>query len=103
MDDFYSACQERITKASDPIVAIDELVAISLHDLPRVQLCKFTEQAITMLSVIFQVATSSQHDLITKFQQTRQQLKVTLDYMERLLEAEQEFPSPQRSDEGCWW
>lgn len=90
-------------KASDPIVAIDELVTISLQDLPKVQLCKFAEQTITLLSVIFQVAASSQQDLLTKFQQVRQQLKVTLDYMERIMEAEREFPPPQPNSDGCWW
>lgn len=103
MDDFYSACQERITKASDPIVAIDELMTISLQDLPEVQLCKFAEQTITMLSVIFQVTTSSQQDLLAKFQQIRQQLQVTLDYMERIMATKREFPSPNPDSGSCWW
>lgn len=103
MDDFYAACQEKVQNATDPAAAINELASISLHDLPEVQLCKFVEQTITLLSVIFQVTASSQQDLLTKFQEIRQQLKATLDYMEQIMEAERTFPPPQPNADGCWW
>lgn len=103
MDDFYTACQEKIQGAADPEVAINELTSISLHDLPRVQICKFIEQATTLLSVIFQVADNSSPDLTIKFQQIRQQLDVALNFMNRIMDAEKEFPLQQPDDDGCWW
>lgn len=103
MDDFYVAYQEKIQSAPDPLAAIDELTAISLHDLPKVQLCKFAEQAVTLLSVIFQEKIRSSQDLTVKYKQVRQQLDVTLDYMERIMGAEKEFPSPSPGGDGCWW
>ena len=102
MDDFYTACQEKVKNAADPVAAIGELAANSLHDLPRVQICKFVEQATTLLSVIFQAAGNSSPDLAIRFQQVRQQLEATLNYMEQVISAEREFPPPQQTD-GCWW
>lgn len=102
MDDFYAACREKIQNAVNPTVAIDELVAISLHDLPQVQICKFAEQTVTLLSAIFQMTNDSSQDLTSQFKQIRQQLKVTLDYMEQIMDANQKFPPPQQID-GCWW
>lgn len=102
MDDFYSECQEKIQNADDPAAAIDALIAISVHDLPKVQLCKFSEQAVTLLSVIFQMSSSPQN-LTIKFAQVRQQLNAVLNFMERIMAAEKEFPSPQPNGDGCWW
>lgn len=102
MDDFYAACQEKIRDAADPEAAITELTAISLHDLPRVQICKFIEQATTLLSVIFQEAGNSSPDLTIRFQQIRQQLEATLTYMEQVMSAGKEFPLSPQVD-GCWW
>ena len=103
MDDFYTACQEKIRSADNPSAAINELVAISLRDLPTVQICTFAEQATTLLSVIFQTASDPQRDLTILFQRIRHQLEVTLDYMEQVMEVEKEFPSPQSDGDGCWW
>ena len=103
MDNFYAACQEKVKAAADPVVAISELAAISLHDLPRVQFCKFVEQATTLLSVIFQVADNSSPDLTIRFQQIRQQLSASLDYMEKIMKLEREFPPPHSDGDGCWW
>lgn len=102
MDDFYTACQEKVKNAADPVAAIGELAAISLHDLPRVQICKFVEQATTLLSVIFQAADNSSPDLTIRFQQIRQQLEATLNYMEQVISAEKDFPLFLQSDD-CWW
>lgn len=102
MDDFYKECQEKVQNADDPLAAIDELMMISLHDLPQVQICTFAEQAVTLLSVIFQTANSSPQNLTNKFAQVRQQLNAVLNFMERIMAAEKEFPSSQQSD-GCWW
>ena len=102
VDDFYTACQEKVKNAADPVAAIGELAAISLHDLPRVQICKFVEQATTLLSVIFQTAGNSLPDLTIRFQQIRQQLEATLNYMEQVISAEKDFPLFPQSDD-CWW
>lgn len=102
MDDFYKECLEKIQNADDSATAIDALSAITLHDLPRVQLCKLAEQATTLLSVIFQIGSDSPQDLTIRFQRIRQQLAATLDYMEQIMLAEKEVPSSQQSD-GCWW
>lgn len=102
MDDFYKECLEKIQNADDPAAAIDALSAITLHDLPRIQLCKLAEQTTTLLSVISQIASDSPQDLTIKFQRIRQQLAATFDYMERIMAAEKEFPSHRQSD-GCWW
>lgn len=102
MDDFYKECFEKIQNADDSAAAIDALSAITLHDLPRVQLCKLAEQTTTLLSVIFQIASDSPQDLTTKFQRIRQRLDTVLSFMERIMVAEKEFPSSQQSD-GCWW
>lgn len=54
MDDFYAECQEKIKNSTDPASAVDELLSISIHDLPLMQLCKFTEQAVTLISTVVQ-------------------------------------------------
>lgn len=102
MDDFYAACREKVQNADDPAAAVDELMMISLHDLPQVQICTFAEQAVTLLSVIFQTQNSCPQNLTIRFQRIRQQLAATLDYMEQIMLEEKEFPSSQQSD-GCWW
>lgn len=102
MDDFYTACREKVQNAVDPTVGIDELTAISLQDLPKMQVCKFAEQSVTLLSVIFQIENDSPQDLTIRFQRIRQQLAATLDYMEQIMLAEKKLPSSQQPD-GCWW
>lgn len=102
MDDYYAECQNKVKSSTDPASAIDELLGISIHDLPKVQICKFVEQTTTLLSVIFQMASDSPKDLTIKFQQIRQQLEAALDYMEQIILAEKEFPSSFQED-GCWW
>ena len=103
MDDFYAACQEKVQNSTDPAVAIDELASISLHDLPKVQICKFAEQSVTLLSVICQTTICSPQNLTAEYKRVRQQLEMTLNYMEQVMEAEKEFPSPQSDGDGCWW
>lgn len=103
MDDFYTACQEKMQNASAPTAAITELMAISLHDLPQMQICKFAEQTVTLLSVISQVGNGSSQDLTSQFKQIRHQLEMTLDYMEQIMEMEKDFPSPPPGSDGCWW
>lgn len=103
MDDFYKECFEKIQKEDDPAAAIAALSAICLHDLPRVQLCKLTEQTTTLLSVIFQIANDSPQDLTIKFRQIRQQLDTILSFMEQIMAVEKEFPFPQPGGNGCWW
>ena len=102
MDDFYAACREKIQNAADTTVAISELAAINLFDLPKIQIRKFAEQSVTLLSVISQVASGSSQDMTIQFKQIRQQLDATLNYLEQIMEAEKEFPPSQQSN-GCWW
>lgn len=102
MDDFYKVCQEKLQSAPDSTVAIGELMALSLQDLPRLQLCKFSEQVVTLLSLHFQAATRPTQESQAKFRAIRQQLERVLDFMEQIMEANQEFPPPQQAD-GCWW
>lgn len=102
MDDFYVACREKVQNTADPVAAITELAAISLRDLPQMQICKLAEQTVTLLSVIFQEAICSPQDLTAKYKQVRQQLEGTLNYMEMVMKWTKEFPSSQQPD-GCWW
>lgn len=102
MDDFYKVCQEKLQSAADPTAAIGELMALSLQDLPGLQLCKFSEQAVTLLSLHFQATTRPTQETQAKFRAIRQQLERALNFMEQIMEANQEFPFPQQSD-GCWW
>lgn len=102
MDDYYTECRNKVNNAADPASAIDELVGISVHDLPMVQLCKFVEQAATLISTVVQSSVCSTQERIARFQAIRQQLDMTLNYMEQILEAEKAFPCvPQTGD--CWW
>lgn len=102
MDDFYTAYREKIQSAPDPTAAIEELTAISLHDLPQMQICKFAEQTVTLLSVIYQETICSPQDLTAQYKQVRQQLEGTLNYMEQVMKWAREFPSSQQPG-GCWW
>lgn len=102
MDDFYKVCQEKLKGAADPTVTIGELMALSLQDLPKLQLCKFSEQAVTLLSLYVQATTRPTQESQAKFRAIRQQLERVLDFMEQIMEANQEFPPPQQAD-GCWW
>lgn len=103
MDDYYTDCQKKIRNAADPVLAINELMALNLQDLPKIQLCKFAEQTTTLLSLHFQNAARLTAESQEKFRSIRQRLDWVLDIMERLMEAEQEFPPPQQPGEGCWW
>lgn len=102
MDDYYVACQKKIKNAAEPISAINELMSLSLQDLPKLQLCKFTEQMVTLLSLHFQNTVCPTPESQAKFQSIRQKLERALDSMEQIMEANQEFPPPQQAD-GCWW
>lgn len=102
MDDFYKECSDRLKDSSDPASTIDELHGISIHDLPRTQLCKFAEQAVTLISIAVQTSTCPTQERIVKFQAIRRQLDLTLTYLEQIMEAEKAFPCvPQEED--CWW
>lgn len=102
MDDYYAECQNRVTNAADPVSAIDELLGISIHDLPKVQLCKFVEQTATLISTVVQSSTCPTQERIVRFQAIRHQLDLTLSYMEQVMEAEKAFPCVPQTG-GCWW
>lgn len=72
--------------------ASSELVALSLSDLPKIQLCKFVEQSVTLLSVIYQVTDCPVPEIIAQFRQIHGHIDLTLDFMERTLEAQSNFP-----------
>lgn len=103
MDDYYKECQDKLKNSTDPASTIDELLGISIHDLPRMQLCQFAEQAVTLISTVVQFSTFPTQERIARFQAIRRQLNITLGYMEQVMEAEKEFPLPQEPAEGCWW
>ena len=103
MDDFYKVCQEKLQSAPDPTVAIGELMALSLQDLPRLQLCKFSEQAVTLLSLHFQATTRPTQESQAKFRDMRQLLNRALDCMEQLQEASEKYPPPQQPPDDPWW
>lgn len=102
MDDFYKECQEKVKHSTDPAATIDELLGLSVHDLPMLQLCQFTEQAVTLISTVIQSSACPVQDRIARFQAIRHQLDVTLSYMEQILEAQKAFPCSPQVD-GCWW
>lgn len=54
MDDYYKECQDKVKNSTEPASTIDELLGISIHDLPMMQLCQFTEQAVTLISTVAQ-------------------------------------------------
>lgn len=102
MDDFYTECRDKLKNSTDPASTIDELLGISIHDLPWMQLCKFAEQAVTLISIVVQTSACPTQERIVRFQAICQQLDMTLNYMEQILEAEKAFPCvPQTGD--CWW
>lgn len=103
MDDFYKECQEKIQNAVDTAIVVDELIAISLHDLPKVQMCKFAEQAVTLISTLFQSSVYPTQELIIRFQAIRQQLNATLSYMEEVMKAEIAYPPINPQENGFWW
>ena len=102
MDDYYTACQKKLKNAADPALAINELMALSLQDLPKIQICKFAEQTVTLLSLHFQSTACPTPESKAKFKSIRQKLDQVLDGMDHIMEANQEFPPPQQAD-GCWW
>lgn len=103
MDDFYKVCQEKLQSAPNPTIAIGELMALSLQDLPKLQLCKFSEQAVTLLSLHFQATILPTQESQAKFRDIRQSLSRALDSMEQIMEASQKYPPPQRSPDEPWW
>lgn len=102
MDDFYKECNDKLKSSNDPAGTIDELLGISLHDLPMMQLCQFAEQAVTLISTVVQSSACPMQDRIARFQAIRHQLDMTLSFMEQILEAQKTFPCSPQSD-GCWW
>lgn len=102
MDDFYKECQEKVKNATDPAATIDDLLGISIHDLPRMQLCQFVEQAVTLISIVVQSSAFSTQERIVRFQAIRHQLDMALGYIEQIMEAEKAFPCVPQSD-SCWW
>ena len=67
MDDFYKECSDKLKDSNDPANTIDELLGISIHDLPRVQLCKFAEQAVTLISTVVQSSACPTQERIVRF------------------------------------
>lgn len=102
MDDFYTECRDKLKNSTDPASTIDELLGVSIHDLPRTQLCKFAEQAVTLISIAVQTSTCPTQERIVRFQAIRRQLNLTLAYMEQIMEAEKAFPCTLQAD-SCWW
>lgn len=103
MDEYYAACREKVKAAADPRTAVNELMVLSLQDLPKLQFCKFVEQMITLLSLQFQTTAWPTQESQEQFRTIRQQLNWALDFMEQLMEVEKELPPPREADEGCWW
>lgn len=102
MDDFYKECIDKLKDSNDPACTIDELLGISIHDLPRVQLCKFVEQVVTLISIVVQTSSYPTQERIVRFQAIRRQLDLALSYMEQIMEAEKAFPCVPQED-SCWW
>lgn len=102
MDDFYRECNDKLKSSNDPASTIDELLGISIHDLPVMQLCQFAEQSVTLVSAVVQSSVCSMQDRIVRFRAIRHQLDMTLSYMEQIMEAEKAFPCVPQSD-SCWW
>lgn len=102
MDDYYKACLEKLQADSDIVSASTELLSKSLSDLPKVQICKFIEQAITILSVTYQSTDCPTAELVAKFKEIRKSVDFTLNYMEQTLRTQVDFPS-HPSSEACWF
>lgn len=93
---------EKLQTAPDILSASGELFSLSLEDLPKVQVCKFIEQAVTILSVIYQSTGCPTAELVAQFMEIRKSVDFTLDYMEQTLSAQVDFPS-HPSSEACWF
>lgn len=102
MDDYYKACMEKLQADPDILSASTELLSKSLSDLPKIQICKFTEQAITILSVTYQSTDCPTPEFVAKFKEMRKSVDFTLDFMEQTLRAQVDFPS-HPSAETCWF
>jgi len=92
----------KLQAAPDLMKASSELAALSLSDLPKIQLCKFVEQSVTLLSVIFQLTDCPTAELVIQFKEIRKSVDFTLDYMEQTLGAQTNFPA-HPSSEDCWF
>lgn len=93
MDDYYKACQEKLRGNNDPVGTIGELVSLAISDFSKIQICKFAEQSVSLLSAVYQFTGCPTPELMTQFRQIRGYLNSTLDYMAKMLEAQVEFPS----------
>lgn len=102
MDDFYRECQEKLQNATDSAAIIGELMSISLQDLPKLQLCKFVEQVVTLLSATFQTTACPTQESLAKFQAIHQQLERALNFMEQIMEAEKQFPGVPKVSDDYW-
>lgn len=102
MDDFYAECQEKLNNTNDPVAAVGELMGISLQDFPSVQLCQFSEQLVTLLSVTSQSTAYPTEELLAKFQAIHQQLERTLVFMEQVIATKVEFPGPPPKLDSYW-
>ena len=103
MDEYYTACREKLRDNNDPMGAISELAALALNDLPKIQICKLAEQSISLLSAVYQLTSCPTPELLTQFQQIRGHLNFSLDYMERTMEAQIEFPSLPTPPADAYW
>lgn len=103
MDDFYKECKDKLKNSNDSASAVDELLGISIHDLPTMQLCQFIEQAVTLISAVVQFSPCPTQERIIRIQAIRHQLDMTLNYIQQIMEAEKEFPPPQSDGDSCWW
>lgn len=104
MDDFYNECLSKIQGSTNPLLAVEELTALCLHDLPKVPIEKTLGQMVDLLSVTFVVSNQPTVELISRFRQIRKQVDATIWYMEQVLEAQAEFPNlPPPSVNDLWW
>lgn len=103
MDEYYKACQEKLQATVDPLGAIGELMSLSLNDFPKIGICKGIEQAISLLSVTYQATSCPTPELAAQFGKIREYIDSTLDYMERTMNAQIEFPSlPPPPGDDYW-
>lgn len=103
MDEYYKACQEKLRDNKDPVGTISELASLALNDLPKIQICNFAEQSVSLLSVVHQNASCPTAELMAQLRRIRKQLSSTLDFLEEILEVQVEFPDQLPSSADAYW
>lgn len=104
MDDFRKECQDKLRGAADPVATINELVGISLQDIPKAQIGTLAEQMLTLFSVSFQSIACPSPELVSALKIVHEQIETTLNYMEYILAAQAQFPGmPTNSPDDAFW